>query len=107
MPRGRGRATASQRRSAEGGIRLRPRTRRLVVDGHSAWASRFAGLDLRILADHDDPGRDLAAQAALDLAGHAASLRVIAWPDVIEREPPAGYDIGDWLLEHANARSAE
>jgi hypothetical protein len=63
------------------------------------WADRFAGMHVRVLADHDDHGRRLAETASGDLTGYAASVRVLAWPSVIGREPPAGYDLGDWLRE--------
>jgi hypothetical protein len=64
----------------------------------AAWAPRFVGMHLRVLADHDDAGRRLAVAASSDLAVHAASVRVLAWPAVIGREPQHGFDLGDWLL---------
>jgi hypothetical protein len=54
---------------------------------------------VHLLADHDEGGRRLAEVAGRDLAQHAASVRALSWPAVIGREPPAGYDLGDWLLE--------
>ena len=73
--------------------------------GSRGFADRLAGLDV-ILTDHDEPGQRLAERAVRDLVGHAASVRVLRRPAVIGREPPLGYDVGDWLREHANERRA-
>lgn len=64
------------------------------------WAVRLAAYDVRILVDHDDAGRRLAAALARDLAPHARSVRVLDWPSVTRREDLAdGYDLGDWSRE--------
>jgi hypothetical protein len=63
------------------------------------WAPRFAGMYVRMLADHDESGERLGATAAHDLARYAASVRVLDWRDVIGREPAAGYDLGAWICD--------
>lgn len=70
----------------------------------SRWASRFDGLDVRILADHDAPGARLGAAVASDLASHAASVDVLSWSRVVD---PAklcdGYDFADYAASIGSA----
>ncbi|MGI9091206.1 MAG: hypothetical protein ACR2GG_08900 [Gemmatimonadaceae bacterium] len=63
------------------------------------WPARFAGVDVRVLMDHDDAGRALAARVAGDLAGHARTVRTLDWPSIVGRgDLPAGYDFTDWRV---------
>jgi len=65
----------------------------------TGWAARFAGMNVRVLTDHDESGQLLAEQLCVDLPPHVQSLRRLSWPSVLGREPPSGFDLGDWLLE--------
>jgi len=57
------------------------------------WAIRFAGRDVVICTDCDNPGRSLAARVADDLTGTARSTRII------DLSPPRddGYDLSDFV----------
>jgi len=52
----------------------------------------FAGADIVILPDNDDPGREHAAKVSAELAGVAARVRLLELPGL----PPKG-DVSDWL----------
>ncbi|MCX5760904.1 MAG: AAA family ATPase [Gemmatimonadetes bacterium] len=57
-----------------------------------AFAAYFAGADVVILPDNDEPGRKHAERVARSVLSVAASVRVVPLPDL----PPKG-DISDWL----------
>jgi hypothetical protein len=67
-----------------------------TAQGAKAWSmsdhAPLAGRHVVLVPDNDRPGQDYAAQAARDLAGKAASVRLLALPDV-----PAKDDASDWL----------
>lgn len=65
----------------------------------SEWASRFAGRDVVIVPDCDDPGRKLAGQIAMSLCGVADSVRVVD----LEPNRTDGYDLSDAVREGATA----
>lgn len=58
----------------------------------SEFAQYFAGRNVVVLADNDDPGRKHADQVAANLQGVAASVKVVELPGL----PPKG-DVSDWL----------
>jgi len=70
------------------------------------WAVRFAGMTVRVLVDHDDPGRKLSGRLTADLSGHSASVRAMDWTEVAGRPVPAGYDLGDWAVEQREQAAA-
>jgi hypothetical protein len=63
------------------------------------WATRFAGRDVVILPDCDDPGRKLADQIAVSLYGVAESVRVVD----LDPNRTDGYDLSDAVREGATA----
>jgi hypothetical protein len=62
----------------------------------SSWRPEFksyyAGADVVIVPDNDDPGRKYADTVAQDLVGVARSVKVVHLPDLAERD-----DLTDWL----------
>ena len=56
------------------------------------FAEHFAGADVVIMPDNDDPGREHAKVVAAALAGTAKRVRILDLPDL-----PAKGDVVDWL----------
>ena len=63
------------------------------------WASRFAGRDVVIVPDCDDPGRKVADQIAVSLYGVAERVRVVD----LDLNRTDGYDLSDAVREGATA----
>lgn len=61
------------------------------------WAARFAGRDVVILPDCDDPGRRLADQVAMSLYGVAERVRVVD----LDPNRTDGYDLSDAVRDGA------
>ena len=61
------------------------------------WATRFAGRDVVIVPDCDDPGRKLADQIAMNLYGICSSVRVVD----LDPARSDGYDLSDAVREGA------
>lgn len=57
-----------------------------------ALSGHFAGCDVALLPDNDEPGRAHAERVAAALSGVAASIRVVELPGL----PPKG-DVSDWI----------
>lgn len=60
------------------------------------FSEAFAGRDVIICYDADQPGRDGAAKAAESLARHAERVRIIKWPEFMAE----GQDLTDWFMTH-------
>ena len=56
------------------------------------FGQHFAGAEVVVIPDNDEPGRNHAEEIARSLAGIAASVRIVALPGL----PPKG-DVSDWL----------
>lgn len=70
--------------------------------GAGKWAlsdrGALAGRDVVVLPDNDETGRKHAHEVARDLAGKAASVRVVKLPDL-----PNKGDVSDWLANGGTA----
>ena len=71
-----------------------------------AHAQQFAGLDVVIAYDADQPGQEYAKWAAKSLAGVARSVRLLEWPEWMGRQPDGswpekhGQDLTDFFVRH-------
>lgn len=72
----------------------------------AAQAAVFAGRDVVIAYDADEPGREYARWAAKSIAPVAASVRLLEWPDWMGRQPDGnwpkkhGQDLTDFFVKH-------
>lgn len=80
----------ADRINAEGGIATT--TSGGAKNSHHTDLSRLDGLNVVLLADNDKPGIERCEAIAARLKGKAASVRVVAFPDL-----PEGGDVSDWL----------
>ena len=67
-----------------------------------AYAAALAGRHVVILPDNDEPGRMHAQGVAVSLAGTAASVRIVALPDLPEKG-----DVSDWLAAGGTREALE
>ena len=71
-----------------------------------AHAQHFAGREVVIAYDADQPGQEYAKWAAKSLAGIARSVRLLEWPDWMGRQPDGswpekhGQDLTDFFVRH-------
>lgn len=65
------------------------------------WVARFRGRRVVICFDADQAGREGAAKAARELADHAASVRVLTWP----QDVPQHFDLTDWFVKRGGSRA--
>ena len=56
----------------------------------------FAGKEVVIFADNDQPGRDYANRVATAIRDTAKNVRVVSFPDQSEK-----YDVADWLTDES------
>lgn len=71
-----------------------------------AQAAIFAGRDVIIAYDADEPGQEYARWAAKSIAGVALSVRLLEWPDWMGRQADGswpkkhGQDLTDFFVKH-------
>lgn len=71
-----------------------------------AHAQHFAGREVIIAYDADQPGQEYAKWAAKSLAGVARSVRILEWPDWMGKQPDGswpekhGQDLTDFFVRH-------
>lgn len=64
------------------------------------WVPSFAGRDVLVLMDHDQPGVEAEKRIQQSLSGVVRSLRYVRWPE----ECPTGFDTRDWVVHGAIKR---
>lgn len=71
------------------------------------WSRYFAGLEVVILADSDEPGRVLANHVAQRLQEEAFEVRVLELAPPRGGAAPKGYDVSDWLADGGTLEQLE
>ena len=66
-----------------------------ATNWNEAMAAELAGMDVVVLLDNDQAGRDRGQKIALTLRKLARSLKTLSWPDH-RATCPAGGDVTDW-----------
>jgi len=65
------------------------------------WGPRFRGRRVVVVYDADQAGQDGAAKVVRELAKHAASVRVLVWP----QDVPQHFDLTDWFVKLGKSRA--